>query len=223
MSPSTIHLIPSNRPTTRAIGVNYYQENAKRLPIGETTLQLIPEPDNPYDARAISVRHQGNVIGYIPSDETSKYWQSVARIARHKKVPVARARVKDLGSEWPYVEIYIKAGKASLPANLQNSPTVKPSELPNAYQRTTALVYGQNAKKPARSQKKHSINDKKDGQVDLSTRLARNRKTTNALLAAGGCAILTVIGVPWFLTLIGLAVALFYIFKKDRPEGSPNK
>ncbi|MDK7215227.1 HIRAN domain-containing protein [Corynebacterium pyruviciproducens] len=36
------------------------------------SLELIPEPDNPYDHYAISVRYKGSIIGYIPKERTHK-------------------------------------------------------------------------------------------------------------------------------------------------------
>lgn len=97
-----IKLAPTKQPNTRAIGLQYHLDNVKTLPTGVVELELIPEPDNPYDERAISVRHQGRIIGYIPREETNKYWQSVARIARRKDVPVAQAEVGTSATSGPW-------------------------------------------------------------------------------------------------------------------------
>jgi len=43
----------------------YYKADAKK---GEP-LNLVREPDNKFDANAISVRHSGNHLGYIPRED----------------------------------------------------------------------------------------------------------------------------------------------------------
>lgn len=198
-----IKLAPTKQPNTRAIGLQYHLDNVKTLPTGVVELELIPEPDNPYDERAISVRHQGRIVGYIPREETNKYWQSVARIARRKDVPVAQAEVRDIGNEWPLVYLYIRPGKSSLPANLQNSPAVKPGELPKAYKQTTALAYARVAKEPAVKRK----ND-----VESAGNDARGKWAAASLV---GSVALLLIGVPWPLVL-GVAVGALYFIYKER-------
>lgn len=48
-------------------GFNYHQAPAlwRELRIGDA-LQLEREPDNAYDARAVRVRWQGHMLGYVP-------------------------------------------------------------------------------------------------------------------------------------------------------------
>lgn len=61
--------------TVQAVGEFAYKDTLARTPEGMFLAQLVPEPDNPYDPNAISVRYNGDVIAYIPADRTSKYWQ----------------------------------------------------------------------------------------------------------------------------------------------------
>lgn len=41
---------------------------------------LVPEPDNPHDRNAISVRVGGQVVGYIERADTKKYLKDVQRV-----------------------------------------------------------------------------------------------------------------------------------------------
>ncbi|MCQ9367982.1 HIRAN domain-containing protein [Brevibacterium sp. 91QC2O2] len=48
---------------------------------------LVPEPDNPHDAHAISVRVGSTCIGYIPADELETWWPIVARFVASGYIP----------------------------------------------------------------------------------------------------------------------------------------
>ncbi|WIK82123.1 HIRAN domain-containing protein [Micrococcus lylae] len=41
---------------------------------------LVPEPDNPHDPHAVSLRHEGNIVGYLPADVAAGYHLPVQRI-----------------------------------------------------------------------------------------------------------------------------------------------
>ena len=43
---------------------------------GEFTIQLVPEPANPYDTHAVAVVAGGGIVGYLPRDLAS-HWQPV--------------------------------------------------------------------------------------------------------------------------------------------------
>lgn len=34
-----------------------------------TPLELVPEPDNPYDSEAVALRYYGAKLGYVPAEE----------------------------------------------------------------------------------------------------------------------------------------------------------
>lgn len=54
---------------------------------------LVPEPDNPHDRNAISVRINGEVVGYIGKDETKTYLKDIQRITASGHAPSTAARV----------------------------------------------------------------------------------------------------------------------------------
>lgn len=45
-------------------GVFAYREAASKVMVGDA-VSVEPEPTNPHDARALCVKHGGNVVGYI--------------------------------------------------------------------------------------------------------------------------------------------------------------
>ncbi|MBT2515809.1 HIRAN domain-containing protein [Arthrobacter sp. ISL-30] len=54
---------------------------------------LIPEPDNPHDANAISVRVRGHVVGYLPRELADAYRPALHRIAASGLVATTTARI----------------------------------------------------------------------------------------------------------------------------------
>lgn len=38
-----------------------------KLRVGDR-LELVPEPDNPYDPEAVAVKYKGTMLGYVPGD-----------------------------------------------------------------------------------------------------------------------------------------------------------
>lgn len=54
---------------------------------------LVPEPDNPHDQNAISVRVRGQVVGYIERADTKKYLKDVQRVTASGHAPVVTARI----------------------------------------------------------------------------------------------------------------------------------
>lgn len=57
----------------------------------ETTIAaLIPEPDNPHDPQAVSVRVNGNVIGYLPREELRSWTPIIHRIVASGFIPETR-------------------------------------------------------------------------------------------------------------------------------------
>ncbi|CAN5212475.1 hypothetical protein BH09ACT6_BH09ACT6_05820 [soil metagenome] len=55
--------------------------------------EIIPEPDNPYDRDAISIRIHGQVVGYLPKGEFSEYLPILNCIAANGVVAVTTARI----------------------------------------------------------------------------------------------------------------------------------
>ncbi|MFL0580812.1 HIRAN domain-containing protein [Dietzia sp. 179-F 9C3 NHS] len=56
-------------------------------------LELVPEPDNPYDDWAISVRYQGHVVGYFSRETNRDWWPVIARVAGSGMTAVAPGRI----------------------------------------------------------------------------------------------------------------------------------
>lgn len=92
--PNYHQMRPSKTPTVAAVGEFAYSDALDKLPAGNCLVELIAEPDNPYDDRAISIRHHDDVIGYIPRHQTGQYWGSVCRIIASGKTPQARALIQ---------------------------------------------------------------------------------------------------------------------------------
>lgn len=62
------------------VGESHYQENLSSIAGGsdegaeyECVADLIPEPSNPHDNKAIRVDINGLTVGYIPADETAEF------------------------------------------------------------------------------------------------------------------------------------------------------
>lgn len=55
--------------------------------------ELVPEPDNPFDAFAISVRVDGFVVGYIPAEDTDTLRPVVNRLIASEIVPTVQSRI----------------------------------------------------------------------------------------------------------------------------------
>ena len=131
-------LIRSTRGSLSAVGEFAYEDALRSVPNGEVTFELILEPDNPYDHRAISVRYNGRVVAYIPRDKTRNYWQPIAKVTASGYIPTVDGHHdKPSGN----VELYLPSGTASLPSPyFKNMKAVKASDLPNTYGRTSSPV-----------------------------------------------------------------------------------
>ncbi|WP_284862824.1 HIRAN domain-containing protein [Corynebacterium pseudodiphtheriticum] len=97
--PNYHQMRPSKTPTVAAVGEFAYSDALDKLPAGNCLVELIPEPDNPYDDQAISIRYHDDVIGYIPRHQTEQYWGSVCRIVASEKIPQARALIQRVESD----------------------------------------------------------------------------------------------------------------------------
>ncbi len=98
------------------------------------TVDLVPEPDNPHDRRAVSVRHRGEVLGYLSRDLAADYHLPVKRILASGARLQTGARVFAYLSwdDKPEVRVYV-----GLPAPDALTP------LNDGYPATTAVLpYG---------------------------------------------------------------------------------
>ena len=107
-----------------------YREALETVPDGKVTYELILEPDNPYDHRAISVRYNDRVITYIARDETRKYWQSLAKVTAAGYIPVIDGHFE---KEFHSICIHLPPGTASLPEQFKGMKSVKANQFPPTY------------------------------------------------------------------------------------------
>mgnify|MGYP001575854862 CR=1 FL=1 len=73
-------------------------------------LDLIREPENPYDARAVRVEWQGNKLGYVPRADN----EAVARqLDRGARLEARITRLKQSRNPWQRVlfEVYADSGR----------------------------------------------------------------------------------------------------------------
>ena len=79
------------------------EEVREHLQVG-TPLQLVREPDNPHDARAVRVDWQGHVLGYLPRVENS----TVSRALDAGEAVEARiSRLREHRNPWQRLEIEV--------------------------------------------------------------------------------------------------------------------
>lgn len=55
---------------------------------------LIPEPDNPFDPQAISVRVGENKVAHLPAQDAQRYWHPIARVVASGYTPVVPLRLE---------------------------------------------------------------------------------------------------------------------------------
>lgn len=56
-------------------------------------MELVAEPDNPYDSNAISVRWRGRVLGYLSREDAPRYKQPIRRIIASGLLAATNARM----------------------------------------------------------------------------------------------------------------------------------
>ena len=108
------------------VGESNYQAAIAELREGEH-VELVPEPDNPHDPRAISVRDgEGAVIGYIPR----AHWLTAALLDEGKPYTARVERIEGGDRERPsrgvVLDVAIGVGKAASPAVSAHSATDVP-------------------------------------------------------------------------------------------------
>lgn len=58
------------------------------------TAELVPEPDNPFDAQTIAVRVGSNQVGHLAKDDAARYWPAVTRVVASGLQPTAPVIIK---------------------------------------------------------------------------------------------------------------------------------
>lgn len=64
-----------------------------------TNFQVIPEPDNPHEDHALSVRHDGVLVGYISMEKNRAWWPAITNIVANGRTPVAKGKVEFWGAD----------------------------------------------------------------------------------------------------------------------------
>lgn len=83
----------------------------RRELVTDTVLQLVPEPANPYDRCAVSVRYRGEHVGYIPRTHS----EQVARLIQ--KIGPMQATIRDINMllRLDYVRTQAEVSRMKLP------------------------------------------------------------------------------------------------------------
>lgn len=58
------------------------------------TAELVPEPDNPFDAQTIAVRVGPNQVGHLAKEDAARYWPAVTRVVASGLQPTAPVIIK---------------------------------------------------------------------------------------------------------------------------------
>lgn len=83
----------------KAVGTSHYKAALDRLNCRpgstiETTLLLVPEPNNPHDENAIAVcTEAGMMLGHISAQDNTAYIKKLRKAAGSKRIASTRARV----------------------------------------------------------------------------------------------------------------------------------
>jgi hypothetical protein len=102
LPPGRIHLLVQSSPLA---GSQYHalEEVRHQLQVG-MRLQLVREPDNPHDARAVRIDWQGHVLGYLPRVENT----TVSRALDAGEAVEARiAKLREHRNPWRRLEVDI--------------------------------------------------------------------------------------------------------------------
>lgn len=146
-----ILLQASQRPTVKAVGTEFY-ENI-RVPETATLFEVVPEPDNPYDPNAISIRYGGQTVGYISRSRTATYLPFINRIAASGKTAIVQGRYRRDEYGFINLHLYLLATDTAIPPNVQLVPKASSYSVPNAYRgdRKGKVITSPKPSKPAPS------------------------------------------------------------------------
>lgn len=86
-------------------GFQYHQGEKlwRRLRLG-ATLELVREPDNPYDSRAVRMDWRGRKLGYVPRRENT----AVSQLLDNKQSLTARVvKLRESDDPWQRIEFVV--------------------------------------------------------------------------------------------------------------------
>ena len=129
-------------------------------------LEVVPEPDNPYDSQAISIRYKGSVIGYIPRGRTKTYWPVVARVAESGKIARVQGKIySNPSADYFEVSVHLLAGDKALEGVAGLVPKSSSYSVPDAF-----------SKDPSRK----SVSGVTFTQAEIDAEIARRRGSTSS-------------------------------------------
>lgn len=129
-----LDLKPTKVATVRVTGEQYHKPALQNTPPGRQYVELVLEPDNPYDSFAISVRYNNFVIGYIPRERTERYWPLLARITASGFTPRAIANIyKNPTNTFFDVSLFLSNNETHLPSSPKIPKDVDLENIPMAY------------------------------------------------------------------------------------------
>lgn len=119
----------------------------------ELEFTLIPEPDNPYDDHAISVRYNNQVAGYIPRSRNRQLWSDITRVQASGYTPIIRGKVEAWSNGKSASITLAVGGNKNL---LSTEDGLKPKKKggytpPPAYREQTNTTFASHAYKPSSS------------------------------------------------------------------------
>lgn len=79
-SPSENPIIINGSNIVNTIGSEYYQEAWEQIFENETTVELIPEPENPYDSNAVAVTINNQIVGHLTRTQAEQYIASITQL-----------------------------------------------------------------------------------------------------------------------------------------------
>lgn len=92
---------------------------------GYGVAELIPEPDNPFDQNAVSVRVGGYNVGYFPAEDSRQWIPVIQRFLANDIVPTARVRI------WGVTRFVRSRGQDELKSAIRLALTDPASVLPS--------------------------------------------------------------------------------------------
>lgn len=163
-----IRLKESRAYTVKTVGVSFWNAKTVIAP-GEyfDEFDLVPEPDNPHDEKAIAVVYNGRKIGYIPRGQNEVIWTSVARITAKGNIACAKGRVRWDHTVYDFPEVLLYIHDTGLPDDTsQLAPVLSNLTLPPRYEELSANNTGTAVVEKPRNNSKKYGNAHVDGKYD---------------------------------------------------------
>ena len=91
---------------TRVTSFQYHEGGALRPNLAvNQTLDLVPEPNNEYDARTVRIDRQGRKLGYIPYEDNAAVSQL---LDRSERLEAAIFELKESLNPWERIKVEVR-------------------------------------------------------------------------------------------------------------------